>query len=654
MADLTLRLVKGTELTFGELDANFLSLDSDITVLTARFDSIQGSIDFDSTNVIGIVDSAYVNARVAGAGLIIDATAPSTPAEGQMWLDPDSDMVRIWDGSVWFEFPTLVSGTGLDSAGVLQLLDSHWDSNKTIQLLDSKGVQNIIPLADSTYDLGSPSLKWRELYLSGNTIHLGSIDIKSGTDGVYANNVKLATIDSVGVDSARAVGIIDSYVDSAFIHSHVTILDSADVTQLLDSLDGSIIPSVGETYDLGTSQRRWRNIYVKDLFVSPATIHFSDSAETPQSTISLDSFGEFQLQSPTQTGFIATSTTGTAFDSNTILSIIDSAYVQSRVLFDRFDDSADIRSMIDSAYIQSRQIVGGSPWDSAKTTSIIDSAYVQSRVTFPADQVGLDSTQTINLIDSAYVQARQVDLQRDSAFITNIVDSAYIQFRQLTYDFLDSAEVINLIDSAYVNARANAAGISTTDSLAEGSLNLYYTQARAQTDFDSGFGTKTTTDLGEGTNLYYTTARHDSDTLAQVDSAYVQQRVRGPEMIAGGRIKMSAGGIWTQNGSYQKQLFGIWDSGQGPGGTDGIDRLNTGLYKFQFDSANLARITSGDDYTVMVTADYGANDPTASSRTVSVMVQADSSFQIVWERSDTGDNENYADEAHINFQVWLY
>jgi len=44
-------------------------------------------------------------------------------------------------------------------------------------------------------------------------------------------------------------------------------------------------------------------------------------------------------------------------------------------------------------------------------------------------------------------------------------------------------------------------GLSTTD-LAEGT-NLYYTQAR----FDTAFGNKTTTDLTEGTNLYYTDAR---------------------------------------------------------------------------------------------------------------------------------------------------
>ena len=47
---------------------------------------------------------------------------------------------------------------------------------------------------------------------------------------------------------------------------------------------------------------------------------------------------------------------------------------------------------------------------------------------------------------------------------------------------------------------------NTTDELAEGSTNLYYTTAR----FDTAFSGKTTTDLTEGTNLYYTTARFDT------------------------------------------------------------------------------------------------------------------------------------------------
>lgn len=49
-------------------------------------------------------------------------------------------------------------------------------------------------------------------------------------------------------------------------------------------------------------------------------------------------------------------------------------------------------------------------------------------------------------------------------------------------------------------------GAKTTTDLTEGT-NLYYTQAR----FDTAFTGKSTSDLSEGTNLYYTTARADSD-----------------------------------------------------------------------------------------------------------------------------------------------
>jgi hypothetical protein len=49
----------------------------------------------------------------------------------------------------------------------------------------------------------------------------------------------------------------------------------------------------------------------------------------------------------------------------------------------------------------------------------------------------------------------------------------------------------------------------STDDLSEGSTNLYYTQAR----FDSAFSAKTTADLSEGTNLYFTENRARTTSL---------------------------------------------------------------------------------------------------------------------------------------------
>jgi hypothetical protein len=67
--------------------------------------------------------------------------------------------------------------------------------------------------------------------------------------------------------------------------------------------------------------------------------------------------------------------------------------------------------------------------------------------------------------------------------------------------------------SITINSQSVALGGSvtlTTTNIAEGT-NLYWTDAR----FDSRFGTKTTTNLAEGTNLYYTQARFNSALAAK-------------------------------------------------------------------------------------------------------------------------------------------
>tara|TARA_R110000796_G_scaffold7081_8_gene24712 strand:- start:13333 stop:18294 length:4962 start_codon:yes stop_codon:yes gene_type:complete len=81
----------------------------------------------------------------------------------------------------------------------------------------------------------------------------------------------------------------------------------------------------------------------------------------------------------------------------------------------------------------------------------------------------------------------------------------------------DIAEGTNLY---YTDARADARiTASDTDALSEGSSNLYYTTARVNSAFDSRLATKTTTNVAEGTNLYYTDARADARITASTTDA---------------------------------------------------------------------------------------------------------------------------------------
>ena len=68
MADLTLRSVKGSALSFTEMDSNFLALDSDISGLFASkstSDLSEGTnLYYTDARVSTLIDSAYINTRV--------------------------------------------------------------------------------------------------------------------------------------------------------------------------------------------------------------------------------------------------------------------------------------------------------------------------------------------------------------------------------------------------------------------------------------------------------------------------------------------------------------------------------------------------------------------------------------------------------------
>ena len=79
MADLTLRLIKGSPLSHEELDDNFIALDQ----------------------------------QVGSSAMAIGPNPPASADTGEMWLDTNEDVVKIYDGSVWFEMPSTSSAASI-------------------------------------------------------------------------------------------------------------------------------------------------------------------------------------------------------------------------------------------------------------------------------------------------------------------------------------------------------------------------------------------------------------------------------------------------------------------------------------------------------------------------------------------------------------
>ena len=70
---------------------------------------------------------------------------------------------------------------------------SGWNVSSSAALDLSSIAQDILPDADSSRSLGSVSKKWKDLYLSGSTIHLGGLQLQNKSG-------QLSVADSTGKD----------------------------------------------------------------------------------------------------------------------------------------------------------------------------------------------------------------------------------------------------------------------------------------------------------------------------------------------------------------------------------------------------------------------------------------------------------------------
>ena len=160
----------------------------------------------------------------------------------QVEASPDEDVVRITAGgtntlSVSSSYIRADSGYTPTNNSDLTT-KTYVDSSISSISLDLSAVnQSIIPDADVTYDLGSATYAWRDLYLSGNSIQLGSATITaSGTAlvlpaGTTVGGVNAATETYVDTAESDAITTANGYTDAreiAITTAYQTYADTAE------------------------------------------------------------------------------------------------------------------------------------------------------------------------------------------------------------------------------------------------------------------------------------------------------------------------------------------------------------------------------------------------------------------------------------------
>jgi hypothetical protein len=123
---------------------------------------------------------------------------------------------------------------------------------------------SVLPSANVTYNLGSPTARWKDLYLSGTTIDLGGTTMSAPAGGGFAV--------TTGNIVAGATTVSTSTTTGSFIAAGgVGIVGNLNVGGQVTS--GTHLPSGNVTVNLGSTTAYWNNIYASSINAVGITVN---------------------------------------------------------------------------------------------------------------------------------------------------------------------------------------------------------------------------------------------------------------------------------------------------------------------------------------------------------------------------------------------
>lgn len=318
IGEITLNRADGSQLTvqigFGAFTTSDLTEGSNLyyTDARARASLTQGNqIEYNSTlGVISVKESpTFTDLTLTGDLTVQGNTTTLNTSE----LTVEDINITIAQGAA---DSATADGAGLtiDGANATLLYDhanSKWKINRGLIVNG-----DLLPASDSVYDLGSSSLKWKDLHLSGNTIFLGGLKIKdSATQLLITDSVDAVVEFNLSGSQDQIRGFFGASGDLSY--DEATGIFSFDVEQVytkanFDSdLGAALNGGTGITYDSSTD-----TISITNTNVTAGT--YGSATEVPVFTVNsqgqLDSAGTVSVAGVSATSI--DSSTG-AFTINT-------------------------------------------------------------------------------------------------------------------------------------------------------------------------------------------------------------------------------------------------------------------------------------------------------------------------------------------------
>jgi hypothetical protein len=303
-------------------------------------------IDSSGNIAAGGVGAAVQEAIADKIGGIIQGSGSTT-----VTYDDTNDTITISStGKTEEEIQDIIGGalvTNGTHTGLSVAYDDAGDGAIDITVDYSAIAADLIPDGNETRDLGSSTKRWKDLYLSGSTINLGGTELSKDSDGNVElsssgtlKSLKVAEIEigtgsdvlvlkrdsngklqsrskntSTKTETATDIDLSNNDSDDLGEGSANLYYTDARVKSYLGggTFDGNIIPSADNTYDLGSSSKMWKDVYIGpgSLYVNGQKVIEEDSGtivfsadDNQNMSIQPSGSGDLELD-PTGSGVIA-------------------------------------------------------------------------------------------------------------------------------------------------------------------------------------------------------------------------------------------------------------------------------------------------------------------------------------------------------------
>jgi hypothetical protein len=243
--------------------------------------------------------SALTNVSATFGDLSATGSTIQSPSNANIVLDPGGT------GKVVAQTELVVNTLSSDDSSAIQINDS----------IDMGG--NIVPRADNTYSLGSPTSQWATLYVTGSTIYLGDLALSADTatnslrvlkkkagkgqqDNSIADDYESTRLDTAGVGDLVITG------------STISAPSNADIT-ITNSGTGAVNVDSNKIVNLGTPTADTdaaTKVYVDDSVAAVSTtsiaqlnssVAVTDSGSNGTITVSADGNTELVINDTSAT-----------------------------------------------------------------------------------------------------------------------------------------------------------------------------------------------------------------------------------------------------------------------------------------------------------------------------------------------------------------